>query len=164
MARIPQDLSIPIDERKENWIFNTYGSGFMRKYLIDIGLNIENSFSCFPYGGNLGWTELCIVRIDNNFITLSRSEGEEWRLRPIFTKPEFPAILQVGLITCSSTYPNLKSTYSYEEYNTKKIKYKVKPDLSAVFEYAKFMRPSIDKEKFEEIKNDRDKLIAELGL
>lgn len=51
MVRKPPQQAETQEDKLENWVFNAYGSGIIRKYLLDIGENKDNSYACYPYTG-----------------------------------------------------------------------------------------------------------------
>lgn len=168
MLRVAPNLNLPPDEREENWVFNTYGLGIGRKYLIDIGTVKESLYSCYPHTGVAGWVDLRIVRVGEKVIFLSKNDGEDWVLREAIFREDFPHKLQVGLMTNSSgfNYPFYglvdMDEYSFDQYNRQQITAPQSPDLRAYFDYIHFMSVQIREEELESIWLDRDALLQRI--
>ncbi len=164
LVRAPVDANEDPEQRMENWVFNTYGAGISRKYLIDIGTNNNNAYTCYPYTGRKGWIDLKIIRVGYYIVAMARAEGDGWVVYERLLRKDFPKMLQVGIMTNSSgdNYPfiNLKTKYKYAEYNLSAVEFENQPDLIARFDYIRFNRPRMSIKQFEQI-YDNDKMLVE---
>jgi hypothetical protein len=151
MARAPRAVTPDTwEEGQENWVFITtgYGDGEIGQPQLETKTTMNSSSILHLDPSRADWVTLRVMRIGEKFIMLYRFEGEGWKVSDIYTRPDMPATLQVGVNAYTDWLP-IRTRYETNPGSFNKIVIKggdSRPDLIAEFDYVHFARPVISDE------------------
>jgi hypothetical protein len=136
MVRVPGDLSVAAEQRKENWAYLMTGRGPRVDRVIDAKstLNSVNAWDITPAGA--GWYELRIARLGPLLVLLTRTEGGEWTVRKRIFREDFPRTLQAGINVTSDF--RLSSSMPPARYNAGLFPGEGNRDSLTLFDYVRF--------------------------
>jgi hypothetical protein len=151
MARAPRTVTPATwEEGKENWVFITtgYGDGEIGQPQTETKTTMNGKSILHLDPSRTGWVNLGVMRIGEKFIMLVQFEGEGWKISDIYTRPDMPATLQVGINAYTDWLP-IRTRYETNPaaFNNTVIKGDPShPDLIAEYDYIHFVRPQISEE------------------
>ncbi len=138
LLRAPVGLTVPLEQRKENWIYLMTGRGPGADRVVDSKSTLasENSWDITP--AQPGWYELRIARLGPLFVSMCRQDGGDWVLRKRIFRADLPETLQAG-INVTSDY-RTSATMPAAKYNAELFPDQSKPDALTAFDYVRFSR------------------------
>jgi hypothetical protein len=136
LVRAPADLSIPRDQRKENWIYLMTGRGPGEGRVIDAKSTRDSSNAWDITPAQPGWYELSIARIGPVFVLFIRPDGAAWTVRKLIVRSDLPQALQVGINVTSDF--KLSASMPAAKYNAEIFEGKSKIDALTSVDWVLF--------------------------
>lgn len=162
MVRTPRAITQPSDwtpgsqaddgtNNGENYVFLSLGHATDDQFSLEVKTtrNSHSLLELAPVGVTANRAKIQIARVNNAILTLVQFPGEEWQVHRRYSRPDMPQTLQVGLV--SYTDYGKASEFDPLFHNSNALDGSVNPnpanpfnpDLSASFDYARFVRPDV---------------------
>lgn len=164
MVRVPRNVTPQTWQRGgENYVFLSLGaanSPRTNQFEVKTTQNSDSQLQISNADSNFALLQ--VARVGSWFIMLKKTSSG-WSVHRRYTRPDFPAALQVGL-TCYTDW-NTASQLTPEQHNNTVIK-SGSPDLLAKFDYVRFKRPIVPKNANLETMSDQEilRFLGDAGM
>ena len=166
MIRTPRDITNPTNDwspgsmaddgtnNGENYVFLSagYGNGGNEFSLeVKTTRNSNSQLELTPLGQDANTVSVQISRIGTNIIAMYQLPGEDWQVHRRYSRPDMPATLQVGLVS----YTDWTKASDFDPFTQNSTVLvpgvagdptpaeAFNPDITAGFEYARYVRPDV---------------------
>jgi hypothetical protein len=148
MVRVPKTTTqTSWQAGKENWLFLT--AGVMEpadKPVFETKTTVNSQSDLRMHPARLGWVEIRIVHIGNDFVLLNRYENENWNVLRIFNRPDMQGNLQIGLNAYTGWNVMPREYMQDVKKHNENILPDTKADLVLQADYIRFQTPKINSE------------------
>ncbi len=138
LLRAPGDLKVPLDQRKENWIYLMTGRGPANDRVVDNKSTLANNHVWDITPAQPGWYELRLARLGSLFVAMCRPDGGDWVLRRRIFRADLPETLQAG-INVTSDFKGAVSMPA-AKYNAGSFPELSRADSVTAFDHVRFSR------------------------
>jgi len=136
LVRVPGNLRVAAEQRKENWVYLMTGRGPRIDRVIDAKSTLDNLNAWDITPASAGWYDLRIARLGPLLILLARPDGGEWTVRKRIFRPDFPETLQAGINVTSDF--KLSASMPPARYNAGLFPGEGNRDSLTLFDYVRF--------------------------
>lgn len=167
MIRTPRDITDALTEwtpgsmaddgtnNGENYIFLSagYGAGNPDEFALEVKTtrNSNSQLELTPIGADSNIVRVQLARIGDSVIALYQLPGEEWTVHRRYSRPDMPETMQVGLVTYTDwekandfdPFTHNQTVLTPDVANDPTPGEAFNPDLTAGFEYARYVTPDV---------------------